>query len=158
MGYMKLEAKDIRKIRELKAKGFKNRDIQNKLGYSLSTISKYTSKRYITNGGLNIYYSVNPGFTRRSPVDEEIIDIRRRIHTQESDPGYLNEAKEYWVDVSGPVSEQEYSELRMMHTIETLRNNNKMKELEDRIEELEETINDLTKKLQDPGNNTKLTG
>nr|NIM44759.1 hypothetical protein [Nitrososphaeria archaeon]NIN53331.1 hypothetical protein [Nitrososphaeria archaeon]NIQ33784.1 hypothetical protein [Nitrososphaeria archaeon] len=126
-----------------------NRDIQGRLGYSLSTVSKYTSNNEPGN-----YYRVNPGFTRRSPLDEELVDIRRRISKQESDSSHLDEVKEFWVD--GSVSEEEYDELKMMHTIETLRNNNKMKELEDRVEELESTIDTLTKKLQDLGYNAKM--
>ena len=109
----------------------------------MSTVSKYTS-----NNRPNSYYRVNPGVTRRSPVDEELVDIRRRIYTQKSDPSHLDEVKESWVDADGPLSEQEYDELKMMHTIESLRNNKKMKELENRIKELEETVDTLTKKLQ----------
>ncbi len=146
LGHKRLSPFEIKKITKLKWEGFTNRQIQSRLGYSLSTVSKYTR-----NNGLNSYYRVNPGFTRRSPVDDKLVDIRRRISKQESDPSYLDEVKESWVDGNGHMSEEEYDEMKMMHTIETLKNNNKMKELENRIKELEETVNHLTKKLQELG-------
>ncbi|NIQ33655.1 MAG: hypothetical protein GTN80_08465, partial [Nitrososphaeria archaeon] len=42
LGFKKLKPADILKIRELKKMGLTNRDIQGRLGYSLSTVSKYT--------------------------------------------------------------------------------------------------------------------
>ncbi|NIN51647.1 MAG: hypothetical protein GTN80_00535 [Nitrososphaeria archaeon] len=138
MGYRKLRAEEIQKIREIKRRGLTNRQIQNRLGYSLSTISKYA----------NHSYYVYPGFTHRLSVGDELVDIRRRISTQESDLSNLGEVEESWIDVDVPISEQKYVEIKLINTIETLKNNNEVKKLEDRIEELEETVNTLTKKLK----------
>ncbi len=104
----------------------------------MSTISKYA----------NHSYYVYPGFTHRLSVGDELVDIRRRISTQESDLSNLGEVEESWIDVDVPISEQKYVEIKLINTIETLKNNNEVKKLEDRIEELEETVNTLTKKLK----------
>lgn len=81
-------------------------------------------------------------------MGDELVDIRRRISTQESDLSNLGEVEESWIDVDVPISEQKYVEIKLINTIETLKNNNEVKKLEDRIEELEETVNTLTKKLK----------
>ncbi len=52
-------------------------------------------------------------------MDEDLVDIRRRISKQESDPSYLDEVKESWVDGNGHMSEEEYDEMKMMHNWRT---------------------------------------
>lgn len=142
MPYAKLLPNVIRKIQYLKRVGLTNREIQSRLGYSLSTISKYTSNRRL--GSYDSSYSVNPGFTRRSSFDEEILNYRRTsIEESHSNNSTVLESL---VDVDKSVPGHEYAGWKM-NVIELLMN--EINELQKRIENLEETVDSLAEKLQD---------